>query len=278
MRDYATVSPRFWVGKTGKQIRAAGAAVQIVALYLMTSPNANMLGLYYLPIAYLAHETGLAPEAAQAALQKLREIGFCDYDDTAECAWVYEMAKFQIGAQLNEGDKRCTGVQREYLGLPVNRFLRPFFQKYVSRFHMTKPRDEMPEIDKPLGSPLEAPSMPLRSQEQEQEQELTTLSGKPELNASFKADAISILALLNERTGRGYKPVDANIELIAARLKDGATVDEVRAVVERKCQQWRGDEKMDEYLRPKTLFNRTNFAQYQGELGAKGSDWKAGMI
>jgi hypothetical protein len=32
-----------------------------------------------------------------------------------------------------------------------------------------------------------------------------------------------------------------------------------------------GDEKMNEYLRPATLFNRTKFAQYQGELVTTGA-------
>lgn len=56
MRDYAKVSPRFWLGETGKELRKAGAEAQVVAFYLMTSPHANMLGLYYLPVLYLAHE------------------------------------------------------------------------------------------------------------------------------------------------------------------------------------------------------------------------------
>ena len=86
-----------------------------------------------------------------------------------------------------------------------------------------------------------------------------TLSGKPDV-------AVQILEFLNFKTGRNYQPVKANIEMIKARLKDGATVDELRMVVAKKCREWATDEKMNEYLRPATLFNRTKFAQYQGEL------------
>ena len=68
MRDYAKVSPRFWLGETGRELRKAGAEAQVVAFYLMTSPHANMLGLYYLPVLYLAHETGLGPEGASKGL------------------------------------------------------------------------------------------------------------------------------------------------------------------------------------------------------------------
>jgi len=40
MRDYAKVSPRFWIGNTGKQLRSDPDA-QVVALYLMSNPHAN---------------------------------------------------------------------------------------------------------------------------------------------------------------------------------------------------------------------------------------------
>lgn len=90
---------------------------------------------------------------------------------------------------------------------------------------------------------------------------IKTLSGKP--------DAVDILGYLNEKTGRAYQAVDANLKLIAARLKD-ATVEECKAVVDARVAKWGSDPKMDEYLRPKTIFNATNFAQYVGELKLRG--------
>jgi uncharacterized phage protein (TIGR02220 family) len=78
--------------------------------------------------------------------------------------------------------------------------------------------------------------------------------------------AKEILNFLNEKTGRSYEPLPANLNLIIARLKEGSTALDLRQVVAKKCREWIGDEKMAEYLRPKTLFNATNFAQYKGEL------------
>lgn len=90
-----------------------------------------------------------------------------------------------------------------------------------------------------------------------------TMSGKPDV-------AIEILEFLNEKTGRRYQPVNVNLKMIRARLKGGATADELRMVVAKKCREWAADEKMSMYLRPATLFNETKFAQYQGELGNPG--------
>jgi uncharacterized phage protein (TIGR02220 family) len=116
---------------------------------------------------------------------------------------------------------------------------------------------------------------------EEKRREVNTMSGKPDApkpNGKLHADAVEILGVLNATAGRNYKPVKANLEMIEARLKEGATPDEIKAVIRKKCSQWGSDEKMAEYLRPATLFNRTKFAQYQGELGFSGSDWREGLI
>jgi len=101
-------------------------------------------------------------------------------------------------------------------------------------------------------------------------EEITTLSGKePDISPpkpQYKPTAVSVLDFLNEKTGRNYQPVKANIDMIVARLKEGATEDECRQVIAKKSREWLNDDDMNQYLRPATLFNRTKFAQYQGEL------------
>lgn len=82
----------------------------------------------------------------------------------------------------------------------------------------------------------------------------------------LRAEAVKILGFLNEKTGRTYEPVPVNIDRIVARLKEGTTPDDVRAVIALKCREWRTDEKMSKFLRPKTLFAAENFANYKGEL------------
>ena len=93
------------------------------------------------------------------------------------------------------------------------------------------------------------------------------LSGKPDLLPQSR----EVLEFLNAKTGRAYKPVAANLDMIRNRLKEGYTVSELRQVVAKKCREWGSDEKMAIYLRPATLFNKTNLAQYSGELVVPGS-------
>ncbi len=78
--------------------------------------------------------------------------------------------------------------------------------------------------------------------------------------------AREILSFLNSKTGKKYRPVAANLRMIRARLKEGYTVEELRQVIAMMVREWSGDEKMCGYLRPKTLFNSTNMANYSGNL------------
>lgn len=83
---------------------------------------------------------------------------------------------------------------------------------------------------------------------------------------SLKEQAKEVLTFLNQKTGKAYQPVSANLDMIIARLREGATPAQLRKIVAKKHAEWSIDEKMNQYLRPKTLFNKTNCANYIGEL------------
>lgn len=84
---------------------------------------------------------------------------------------------------------------------------------------------------------------------------------------SDKTAIVEVLNYLNQKAKRDYRAVDSNLKLIAARLEEGATVDECKYVIDAKVKEWMDDKKMCMYLRPETLFNATKFAQYIGEHG-----------
>lgn len=88
----------------------------------------------------------------------------------------------------------------------------------------------------------------------------------------MSSDAPAVLEYLNEKAGRRFEAVPANIKLIIARIREGATVDQLKAVIDSKVRDWRHDPKMSQYLRPETLFNASKFASYVGTLGAEGAD------
>lgn len=161
MRDYGIVSPKFWTGDTGKQLRTDPLA-QVLALYLMTSPHATMIGVYYCPVMYMAHETGLGMEGASKALARLIEMGFCLFDEASETVFVTNMAAYQIAERLKADDKRVLGIRREVEKMPAGEIKSAFLATYSVAFHLSD--------DEEIAGPLQGPSKPLPSQDQDQDQ------------------------------------------------------------------------------------------------------------
>lgn len=104
--------------------------------------------------------------------------------------------------------------------------------------------------------------------------ESNTLSGKPDdlletpipKKSSHTKEAQEVIEHLNLVTGSKFQAVDANIKPIVARIKEGATVTAIKRVIDVKAAAWINDPKMCEFLRPATLFNATNYANYAGQV------------
>lgn len=103
--------------------------------------------------------------------------------------------------------------------------------------------------------------------------EVKALSGKPDFASAEKSEAGQAIEYLNEKTNSGYKHVESNLRLVKARFSEGFTLDEVKAVIDRQVGKWGGDSKMEDYLRPKTLFAASNFASYAGQATPRNNGW-----
>jgi len=79
-------------------------------------------------------------------------------------------------------------------------------------------------------------------------------------------DAVEVLEYLNLKTGRNFKPVKPSIRHLKARMSEGYSTSDIKRVIDSKCVQWIGDTRMQEFLRPKTLFAAENFSEYFGQL------------
>ena len=87
------------------------------------------------------------------------------------------------------------------------------------------------------------------------------MSGKPDkLSTEIKA----IVDYLNEVSGKNFRAGTPKTKaLIKARLNEGFSVNDFKAVIDKKYKQWRGGD-MEKYIRPETLFG-TKFEGYLNE-------------
>lgn len=81
-----------------------------------------------------------------------------------------------------------------------------------------------------------------------------------------KENISTIVSYLNEKAGTNYKATTKKTqEKIKARLAEGFTVDNFKTVIDKMCAEWIGDEKMERFLRPETLFG----PKFENYLNAK---------
>ena len=116
-----------------------------------------------------------------------------------------------------------------------------------------------------------------QEQEQEQEQDRGGLGGTgvAPWNGRLIDQAGEVLAYFTKVTGATYplrvrgKP-SASAELVMARLRDGATFMDLRNVIVLKQDEWASDPKMAKFIRPSTLFRKSNYEEYHAAVPKPG--------
>lgn len=89
------------------------------------------------------------------------------------------------------------------------------------------------------------------------------------------AKASEVMEFLNLKTHKFFRArnpmgiATANADVIMHRLKEGYSVQDCKSVIALKCRMWLYDEKMSHCLNPETLFRRSNFERYIGEIGSE---------
>lgn len=70
-----------------------------------------------------------------------------------------------------------------------------------------------------------------------------------------------LISYLNEKAGTNYNVTASVRGMVGNLLESGYSPDQIRTVIDRKCDEWLTDEKMRTYLRPSTLFG-DKFSEY----------------
>jgi uncharacterized phage protein (TIGR02220 family) len=93
---------------------------------------------------------------------------------------------------------------------------------------------------------------------------------------TFVTDVYKYFILIRQRCNfKGEIKINpARHKLVIGRKKDGATLEDFKAVINFKFHQWCNDAKMREHLTPETLFRPSNFFKYlEGSRNQPSPDW-----
>ena len=131
-------------------------------------------------------------------------------------------------------------------------------------------RERKTPSEPPYATPLPYPPtaegyLTENENETENETERTGCAGDARI-----AERREIVGHLNDVCGTRFKEgTPKTRRLIAARMREGFTVEDFARVVDAKAAQWLGDPSMRRYLRPETLFG-TKFEGYLNEARSGG--------
>lgn len=178
MRTFSKLATSFWTNDLGRELRAHGQQLQLLALYLISNKHSNYSGIYVLPKMYIAADLGIEMGSVDAMLRTLDEMNYAKYDESAEAVWIINAAREQLGESLKSADKMVKAVQRELSELPKKCVLTAgFMERYAEAYHlkadaepakrMTAAKVEAPEkIEAPVRRALPRTDSP-RTQETE---------------------------------------------------------------------------------------------------------------
>lgn len=92
-------------------------------------------------------------------------------------------------------------------------------------------------------------------------------------NTTFNKESVEIINYLNAVSGKKFKTsTKTTKEKIRARINEGFSVEDFKQVIDVKTNEWLNDEKMDKYIRPKTLFG-TSFESYLNQKTTTEKEW-----
>jgi uncharacterized phage protein (TIGR02220 family) len=220
-------------------------------IFLWSNPRMRPSGIYRVTDEQLAADAELPVKRVQAYLgdlsRRLRIV--------RDGAWVFVRGYF---ARQPKQERLLLGVQSDINSCSSVPILKSFGEKY-------------PVFDKWSTDRLQKVSNPhndMRSPDTDAVTEAVAVAvtDPKKLSCAANDAARHVLDWLIQKTGRGFRAKEPNLALIRARLADGFTDWQLKAIVSEKVEQWRNDPKMATYLRPKTLFNKTNCEQYFAEL------------
>jgi hypothetical protein len=148
MPSYWRMSPRFW---TDPIIRRGSDERRLLAAYLLTCQHRNVMGLYWLPKAYICADLGWDVERLAKPFGELLSAHFIAYDEDAEVVLIRNALKYQAP----ENDNQVTAALRHIEDLPST-FLASDFRRLAERF-CERLAKALPEG---FGEPMPDPTAP----------------------------------------------------------------------------------------------------------------------
>jgi uncharacterized phage protein (TIGR02220 family) len=262
---FRKVHPQVW---SSPSVRSLSEDARLLWLYLLTCPHGASMGFYYLPLSYAAYDVQFGMDRLAKALKELCERKMAAYDQETSVALVLQYLKYNpirrgphdIGAKNHISEIPATPLFRTFLEC-----LKEYSPDAVETIAEVEVRvkdieggsAKQPETS--IGTGLELYE---GSTQVQPEYNSSSKRGRPKTEVETKTE--EVLEYLNQARGlQGrYRFTSAKGSGLEERLRKGVTVSECRLVIDHAISKWLGDERMESYIRPSTLFGAKKFDSY----------------
>ena len=127
-RKFCAVRPEIWIGKF---FRKMDVDSKLLAIYLRTSLQFQMIGIFYIPLEIIIKHTGLTLSVVESCLKQLEKIHYLRFDLELEVVWVVDMAVSQISSGgLSQPQRK--GVINELARLSEEEY--PFVAEWLNLY------------------------------------------------------------------------------------------------------------------------------------------------
>lgn len=251
---------------------------KLFMLYLLTNPHTTQLGVYTLSRKQAAFEIGWSVETIGTLLdrfERVYKIIKCS-PETNEIA-IVNFLRYSIIA----GGKPVADLLQKEIMQVKDKSLLVYVAKRVLQFKNINAT--VKEVcEKILLKEKESTKEKEENQNQNQNQndndndndksypksyhdsynDSSTTRTTIRKDTNFSSQAKDIIDYLNAKLDTKYKTDNKKtLDLIKARIKEGFSLDDFKAVIDKKVLEWNTDPNMYKYLRPMTLFS-TKFESY----------------
>jgi uncharacterized phage protein (TIGR02220 family) len=241
--------------------------------FLSLSPDYKLMWIYlcdccdiagFWPVCpkLMAYETGIKDLdwngfVLAAGDDRLRIIG--------DKAWIVKFVQFQFPKGLHPRDCARVAIQRllikakredllrglvEPNNIIIHSLLEGAYRELGRSYHVEGPWKEPPRS-------LQAP----QEKEKEKEPERRGGAGGEDCR-QYSTESRVALHWLNQESGRIFRETSTSLSPINARLiEKDVDIEGVKQMISRQCKLWKGT-KLEEYLRPSTLFGKEKFNEY----------------
>ncbi|MBT3042220.1 MAG: conserved phage C-terminal domain-containing protein [Candidatus Thiodiazotropha sp. (ex Codakia orbicularis)] len=259
MREYGQIQSAYW---THPDIRDLPIETKSIGAYLLTCQHTNGIGCFRMPIGYVSLDLSMGIETVSKGFEELFQKGFLEYDKPSEYVLIPNFLRWNPISNPNSAKARA----KEFELIPSSISIYPSVIKALQengKYWSEDFKEKLETLLKGFRNPIERVSADVRDNktqpnpyQNKNRTQKDIMSGKPD----------EVIEYLNHQSGKNFKPIETNLKLVRARIRDGYSVDELKAVVDRKIQEWGDDPQMRQYIRPSTIFGSEKFSQYVGEL------------